>query len=193
MSDIVRLKITLIGTEPAIWRRVEVPAAITLKNLHSVIQAAMGWQNYHLYQFQVGRQTIDGPGFAEVGFTGERNITAARVGLDDLIERKVKRFAYIYDMGDGWEHDLRIEKVLPADPDTRYPRFIDGAMAGPPEDIGGVPGFYEFLDAIEDPDHPEHDDLLDWYGGPFDPTDLDEAAIKKCLARTGARKKPQST
>ncbi len=193
MSDVVRLKITLMDTEPAIWRRVEVPAAITLKNLHSVIQAAMGWQNYHLYQFHVGRQTIDGPGFVDVGFSGQRNITAARVGLGDLIEGKVKRFVYIYDMGDNWEHELRIEKVLPAEPDTRYPRFIDGAMAAPPEDIGGLPGFYEFLGAIEDPDHPEHDELTDWYGGPFNPTDLDEAAIKKRLARIGTPKKPTST
>jgi len=96
-------------------------------------------------------------------------------------------------MGDSWEHELRIEKVLSAEPDTRYPRFIDGAMASPPEDVGGLPGFYEFLEAIEDPDHPEHDELTDWYGGPFDPAALNEAAIKKRLASIGTRKKPAST
>lgn len=193
MSDVVRLKITLVDTEPAIWRRVEVPASLTLKDLHAVIQAAMGWQNAHLYQFHVGRQTINGPGMGGIGLSDRQNITAAHVGLDELMEGRIKRFIYLYDMGDSWEHELRVEKLLPADPAMRYPRFTDGAMAGPPEDIGGLPGFYNFLDALEDPEHPDHDELLDWYGGPFDPIHLDEAAIKKRLARIGPRKKRTST
>lgn len=192
MSDVVRLKITLVDTEPAIWRRIEVPASITLKDLHAVIQAAMGWENSHLYQFHVGRQIINGPGMGDIGFSGQRNVTAARVGLDELIEGRIKRFSYLYDMGDSWEHELRIEKVLPADPDTRYPRFVDGAGACPPEDIGGLPGFYAFLEALEDPKNPDHEELTDWYGGPFDPSALDEASIKKRLARLGPRKRRKS-
>ncbi|HEY0281854.1 MAG TPA: plasmid pRiA4b ORF-3 family protein [Rhizomicrobium sp.] len=189
MSDVVRLKITLVDTEPAIWRRVEVPSAITLKDLHAVIQAAMGWENSHLYQFHVGRQTINGPGFVDVGFSGQHNITAARVGLNELVESKVKRFDYLYDMGDSWEHELRVEKVLPAEPATRYPRFIGGAGACPPEDVGGLPGFYNLLEALEDPKHPNHEDMLDWCGGRFDPNALDEASIRKRLSRLGPRKK----
>jgi hypothetical protein len=193
MSDVVRLKITLVDTDPPIWRRVEVPSAITLKDLHSIIQAAMGWQNSHLYQFHVGRQIIDGPGFVDVGFSGQTNITAGRVGLDAFVESKVKRFVYLYDMGDGWEHELRVEKVLPADPDVRYPRFIDGAGACPPEDVGGPPGFYAFLEAIQDRKHPDHEDMLDWCGGRYDPANLDEAHINKRLARLGPRKKRKDT
>ena len=189
MSDVIHLKITLVDAEPAIWRRVEVLSAITLKDLHSIIQAAMGWQNYHLYQFHVGRETINGPGFVDVGFSGQSNVTAGRIGLDELVESKVKRFVYLYDMGDGWEHELRVEKVLPADPDVRYPHFIDGAGACPPEDVGGLPGFFNFLEAMQDPKHPDRKDLLDWYGGSFDADYLDEAAIKKRLARLGPRKK----
>lgn len=192
MSDVVRLKITLVDTEPAIWRRVEVPSTITLKDLHAIIQAAMGWENSHLYQFHVGRQTINGPGFDDVGFSGQRNITADGVGLDELIDGKVKRFTYLYDMGDSWEHELRIEKVLPADSDIKYPRFVDGTGSCPPEDVGGLPGFYAFLEALEDPDHPDHEDLTDWYGGTFDPSALDETKIRKRLARLGARKKRKS-
>lgn len=189
MSDAVHLKITLVDTEPAIWRRVEVPSVITVKDLHAVIQAVMGWENYHLYQFHVGRQTINGPGFDDIGFFSQHNVTAGRVQLNELIDARVKRFSYLYDMGDSWEHELRIEKVLPADPDATYPRFIDGAGACPPEDIGGLPGFYNFLEALEDPEHPDRKELLNWYGKPFNPNALDEAGTKKRLARLGPRKK----
>src|SRR5579872_2271420 len=114
MSDVVRLKITVTDTEPPIWRRVEVASASTLKDLHTVIQAAMGWQNYHLYRFHVGHEAINGPGVGDPGLQGQRSMTAARVSIDDLINGRVKRFGYLYDMGDSWEHEVRIEKVLPA-------------------------------------------------------------------------------
>ena len=193
MSDVVRLKITLMDTEPPIWRRIEVPTAITLKDLHAIIQAAMGWQNYHLYQFHVGRQTINGPGMDDGGFSGRKNISAGRVQIDDILAGKVRRFDYLYDMGDGWEHELRIEKLLPADPAASYPRFINGAGQCPPEDVGGLPGFYNFLEALEDTKHPDHEELIDWYGGPFDPNDLDETKIRKRLVRLAARKKRKTT
>jgi hypothetical protein len=191
MNDaVVRLKIVLEHTEPAIWRRIEALAGTTLKDLHNVIQAAMGWQNAHLFLFHVGRQTVGGPGLTNLkGRDGERGVAAGRVCLDDLAARNIKRFQYVYDMGDSWEHDLRIEKVLPADPAVTYPRFIEGAGRCPPEDIGGFPGFYGFLDALEDPENPEHEYLLEWHGGPFDPDALDEDQIRKRLARIADRQK----
>ena len=189
MSDVVRLKITLCNTEPAVWRRVEVPSAETLKDLHTVVQAAMGWDNYHPNQFQVGRQTINGPGFDDIGFSGQLNISAGGVGLGELIDTRVKRIGYLYDMGDSWEHELRIEKLLPAEPETHYPRFVDGAGACPPEDVGGLPGFCNFLEAMEDPKHPDRKELISWCGGRFDPNDLDQTSIKKRLARIDSRKK----
>jgi hypothetical protein len=190
MSDaIVRLKIVLADTEPPIWRRVEVPAEMTLKELHAVIQAAMGWDDAHLFQFHVGRETIAGPGMGGEGFGAPRSIGAGRVRLDDLAARGVKRFAYVYDMGDSWEHRLQIEKLLPADPAATYPRFVDGAMHCPPEDVGGIPGFYAFLEAITDPKHPDHDDQIDWYGGAFDLGEMDADRIHKALARIVVRRK----
>ena len=188
-DDIVRLKITLADTEPPIWRRVEVPAGMTLKDLHGVIQAAMGWDDDHLYQFHVGRETIAGPGMGDGGFGMRRAVGAGRVRLDELAGRGIKRFVYEYDMGDSWEHRIQIEKLLPADPAARYPRLVDGAMQCPPEDVGGVPGFYEFLEAIADPEHPDHEDRLDWYGGTFDPAELDHDRIDKALARIASRRK----
>jgi Plasmid pRiA4b ORF-3-like protein len=171
-GDIVRLKIVLTNTEPPIWRRVEVPAETTLKQLHAVIQAVMGWDDDHLHQFQLGRQNLP-----------------ARVGLDELAAGGVKRFTYFYDMGDSWEHRIQIEKRLSADSALSYPRFVDGAMRCPPEDVGGIPGFYEFLEAIADPNHPDHEDRLDWYGGLFDPKDLEPERINKDLARLAAQRK----
>jgi hypothetical protein len=190
MSDaIVRLKIVLADTEPPIWRRVEVPVALTLKDLHAVIQAAMGWQDYHLYQFHVGRQAIAGPGMGGEGFGVPRTIGAGRIRLDELAANGIKRFVYVYDMGDGWEHRLQIEKLLAADPAASYPRLVDGALRCPPEDVGGIPGFYEFLEAIANPGHPDHDDRIEWYGGPFDPAEMDTARINKDLARIAIRRK----
>jgi hypothetical protein len=190
MSDaIVRLKITLADTEPPIWRRIEVPAGMTLKELHAVIQAAMGWDDAHLYQFHVGRETIAGPGMGGGGFGLPRAIGAGSIRLDDLAARGVKRFAYVYDMGDSWEHKLQIEKLLATDPAARCPRLIDGAGRCPPEDVGGLPGFYEFLDAIADPNHPDHDDRTEWCGNAFDPHNMDAERIHKHLARLAARRK----
>jgi hypothetical protein len=190
MSDaIVRLKITLTGTEPPIWRRVEVPVEVTLKDMHAVIQAAMGWDNAHLYQFNVGRDTIAGPGLGGGVLAGSPSIGPGRVLLDDLAARGVKRFAYVYDLGDSWEHTIQIEKLLTAEPAASYPRFVDGALHCPPEDVGGIPGFYAFLDAISDPEHPDHDDQIDWYGATFDPYELDAGRIHEALRRIAARRK----
>ena len=189
MSDtIVRLKIVLEDSEPPIWRRIEVPADMTLKDLHAVIQAATGWENAHLYQFHVGRETIAGPGMGGGGL-GPRPTSAGRVRLDDLAAHGIKRFTYLYDMGDNWEHKIQIEKLLPIDPAADYPRLVDGALRCPPEDIGGIPGFYAFLDAIDDPNHPEHNELIDWHGGSFDPASFDADRAHKELGRIAARRK----
>jgi Plasmid pRiA4b ORF-3-like protein len=183
---VLRLKITLLDTEPPIWRRVEVPAAMTLKDLHAVIQAAMGWENAHLYQFHVGRETIDGPGTGD-GWGERRSISAGRVRLDDLAQRRVKRFDYVYDMGDSWEHRIQIEKVLPADSGARYPRLLDGAMCCPPD-----PGFGAFLEAMSDAAHAEHEDVLEWYGGPFDPASFDIERLRKSVEQIARRRKRAS-
>jgi len=190
MSDtILRLKIMLVDTEPPIWRRVEVPAAMTLKDLHAVIQAAMGWENAHLYQFHVGRETIDGPGIGDIGWGERRSIGAGRARLDDLAARGVKRFAYVYDMGDSWEHRIEIEKVLPPDPAAKYPRLVGGAMCCPPEDIGGVPGFGAFLEAMSDPAHADHEEVIEWYAGTFDPAAFDIERLRKNVEKIAGRRK----
>jgi len=166
-----------------------VPAEITLKDLHAIVQAAMGWHEAHLYEFHVGRELIVGPGTGSMGFGGPRPVSAGRVVLADLVARGVKRFAYVYDMGDSWEHAIKIQKTLTADPAFLCPRLVDGAGRCPPEDVGGLPGFYAFLDAIGDPRHPDHEDQRDWYGGNIDTTDIDRKRIDQRLAAIANRRK----
>ena len=107
-----------------------------------------------------------------------------------LTAQRIKRIGYLYDMGDSWQHTLRLEKTFAAGPAASYPRLVDGAGRCPPEDCGGIPGFHDFLEAIADPQHPDHEDRLDWYGGPFEPADMDVAQINQELARIAARRKP---
>jgi hypothetical protein len=173
MSEaIVRLKIVLDDTDPLIWRTIEVAADISLKDLHRIIQAAMGWQDEHLFAFQLGGQKL-----------------ANRVQLADLVAERIKRLDYLYDMGDSWKHTLRIDKTLAADPNKTYPRLIDGAGRCPPEDCGGIGGFYAFLEAMDDPQHPDHKDFRDWLGDTFDPTDMGITQLNNDLAKIAARRK----
>jgi hypothetical protein len=141
VSDaILRLKIVLADTEPPIWRRVEVPAEMTLKELHGVIQAAMGWDDDHLFQFYVGRETIAGPGMGGEGFGARRSIGAGRVRLEDLAARGVKRFTHLYDMGDSWEHKIQVEKTLPADPAASYRGSLTAPCVVRPKTSAAFPG-----------------------------------------------------
>lgn len=180
-SEIHQLKITLRYIRPPVWRRVEVPKDITLAKLHRIIQVAMGWYDSHLHQFIVGKTYYGEPSldeFSELDLKDER-----KVRLGQVLSKPKQKMVYEYDFGDGWEHDIVLEKVLPPDSNTRYPVCLEGARACPPEDCGGVPGYKNFLDAIRDPDHEEHDEFLEWIGGEFDPEDFDIALANRELNR----------
>ena len=191
MADIARLRIDLDEVRPRVWRRVEVPVDIRLDDLHLVIQAAMGWENYHLYEFRRGRTAcgIPDPGW---DFLGSNPRPAKGARLTDLLGGRAWVFTYVYDFGDDWRHTVRVEARTPAAPDTPYPRFLGGEGRCPPEDIGGPWGYAEFLAAIADPAHERHDEFLDWCGGAFDPTDIGEAAIRHGLGKlAGVRTTPR--
>jgi hypothetical protein len=176
-DSIYQVKITLNGIKPPIWRRVQVKDG-TLATLHDVIQTCMGWEDYHLHVFEIGGEQYGLPEqWQEPGGWGEPEVGDSRkVKLTHLVARGIKKFRYIYDMGDSWEHAILIEKTLPAEAGVKYPRCIDGQRACPPEDCGGPWGYGDFLEAIQNPRHPEHADMQEWIGGEFDPEafDLDE-------------------
>ena len=185
-EQIARLRITLEGIEPVIWRQVEVSLTATLKALHDVIQAAFGWEGYHLHLFAVGeeRYGVPDPEWDSVRpIRSEKGMRPAA-----LIERGVERFGYTYDFGDNWRHKIAVEAVGAADPATEYPRFLSGAQCTPPEDVGGVPGYEEFVKAITTPRHREHKAMLTWHGGPFDPDDISEAEIVAALGKLARRR-----
>ncbi len=166
---IYQLKVTLKGSKPPIWRRIQVLSDTRLGKLHRILQVVMGWSDYHLHQFIVG-QTYYGvpdPDF-EMDVRSERTVPLSRV----LLAPKAK-LIYEYDFGDSWEHELLLEKVLDPDPTVRYPICLTGKRACPPEDCGGIWGFAEFLEAIASPDHDEHERMLEWSGGRFNPEAFD--------------------
>lgn len=181
---IARLHIQLDDVEPAIWRRVEVPLTSTLKAVHDVIQAVMLFEDYHLFQLEVGDRRY---GYPDPDWGDEmRNVRNARLGA--ILARGETRFTYTYDFGDDWRHSVVVEDVVAANPIIGYPRFIDGARRAPPEDVGGLYGFEEFLDAMADPKHPEHHSVMTWYGRLFDPTDIGLDAITARLPKLARRR-----
>jgi len=182
MSEpVARLLIELEDITPRIWRRVDVPAAITLSTLHDVLQAVMRWEYSHLYEFRVGDRVYGDP-LPGLESTSRRVYKAKGTRLNQVIDRGIDQFTYVYDFGDDWRHSIRVEGVHDGDPETDYPVFVEGERRAPPEDVGGLPGFMNFLDAVADPKHPEHTFLLEWVGGAFDPEDIDRLEIEFDLA-----------
>lgn len=173
-KSVYQIKVTLIGSKPPIWRRFLVPDTTTLYRLHDILQIVMGWQDYHLHMFTINGQIYGDPEDDENGDLGTKN--EARFKLNQALGREGSKFRYEYDFGDSWEHELIVEKILPAEKGIRYPLCVAGKRACPPEDVGGVWGYQKFLEAIGDPEHPEHDEYQEWTGGEFDPEhfDLDE-------------------
>lgn len=176
-SPVFQLKVTLKDSHPPIWRRVLVRGSTTLYKLDLVIQMAMGWTNSHLHLFHVG-DVMYGEPSPEWDAKDER-----RVKLGQIVAQAGDSFVYEYDMGDSWHHTVVVEKVLPADPDARYPLCVAGERACPPEDVGGIWGYEGFLEAVRDPQHPEHEDMLAWVGGQFDPMAFDIDAVNRYLSR----------
>lgn len=176
-GQIIQLKITLRDVKVPIWRTVQVPGEITLRQLHEILQLTMGWQNAHLHGFR-----IDGTGYGEPSPDFDLELKDdRRFRLSRVAPETGARFTYLYDFGDGWEHEVVVEKALAPEPRVRYPLCLAGRGACPPEDVGGPWGYDEFLSAIRDPGHEEHDELLEWVGGPFDPDLFDVRSINQAL------------
>ncbi|MBT3070673.1 plasmid pRiA4b ORF-3 family protein [Rhodomicrobium sp. Az07] len=185
VPDSARLKITLLDLDPAPWREVEVPLSMTFKGLHDTIQAAFLWHNSHLWEFEVGDRRY---GLPLDGDDDIKDATTAR--LVKLRDEGIAELLYTYDMGDNWEHHIEVVSLFEAPSDSRLPAFIAGQWRRPPEDVGGAPGFEAFLEALADPSHEEHDDLVDWYGADtFDREDIEPDVIKIQMARLAARRR----
>jgi len=178
------LRIAFDDIRPEIWRRVEVPLTTTLRALHAVIQDVMLFEDRHLFMFDIGGKRY---GIPDPEWEG-RLYDARNTRLGTLVDRGVSTFSYTYDFGDNWQLTVSVEHLGAADPALDYPRFVDGGRRAPPEDVGGVPGFEEFIEAMNDPAHEEHERMLQWYGRPFDQDDIALAVITDRLARLARRR-----
>jgi hypothetical protein len=185
VDRIARLRIVLDDTEPVVWRSVEVPLTISLKGLHEVIQAAMPFEDYHLFDFRIGEMRYAMP---DPDWPGPDTRSAKAAKLGAVLETGIRQFGYTYDFGDNWQHSITVEEIGPADPAAEYPRYVDGERRAPPEDVGGTFGFDEFLDAMSKPRHRERKRLLDWYGGPFDPEAVDSETIRAKMGELAKRR-----
>jgi Plasmid pRiA4b ORF-3-like protein len=185
---ILQLKVTLIATDPPVWRRVLVPAEYSFADLHATLQDALGWTESHFHHFLTANPFKRNAAYKRIGPPMPEEFTDEEPVLD---ERKEKISAWLakpddmvfyeYDFGDSWMHEVTLEKILPAQPKDQYPQLVDGARACPPEDCGGPCGYARVIETLADPNNEEHDEILEWLGledaSEFDPARFDPKQV----------------
>jgi hypothetical protein len=190
---VVRLKVTLDDVEPKVLRRIEVPLDVKLDRLHLALQAALGWTNSHLFEIRAGDTGwgIPSPDWPD----GPLDARKVRF-VDALEDAGTKTLRYLYDFGDGWEHTIKVERLIAPEPGVVYPRLIEAVGRCPPEDVGGRWGYAELIEALEDSEHERHDEMRRWVGDDFDPYVLDADVLKAAvadLAKRWSRKRASKT
>ena len=179
-QPIYQLKITLVGIEPPIWRRIQVYGSIKLCCLHSAIQVVMGSTDSHLHQFEKDGKNW---GIPELDEFDEFNlIDESKTLLDKVLKIEGDSMIYQYDFGDDWRHEVVLEKIIPVNDIVKIPICLGGERRCPPEDVGGVDGYQEFLEVIYDPKHEEYEQYVRWPGGHFQ-HDFDLEAVNETLSR----------
>jgi hypothetical protein len=181
---VYQFKVTVKGIEPLIWRRIQTKDC-TLDKLHEHIQTAMGWTNSHLHQFEINGVRHGDPELIYEGWEDEEPpVNSRRLKISKIVPTDGKRFSfdYEYDFGDGWEHEVLFEGCLRAEKGIRYPLCVEGERACPPEDVGGIFGYQEYLEALTDPKHERHEEFIEW-GGHFAPEKFDAKAAIKAMEK----------
>lgn len=173
-TRIFQFKISLNNFKPQIWRRILVPSSYSFWDLHVAIQDSMGWEDDHLHTFLINDPDLNNPVRTYIpidGFLLENGneLDEQEVIISDYFNKDNTIAKYVYDFGDNWEHTVKFEKILELDSSEKIPRCIAGKRACPPEDCGGVYGYYHLLSVIKEPNHIEYDDIMDWLEEDFDP------------------------
>lgn len=182
---IYELRVTLQGINPPIWRTAQVPSNITLYRLHNILQIVMGWTNSHLHQFEKDGHLFGRPEDFESDEPQPTDDKKARLAA--VLLNVGDRIIYKYDFGDCWQHDIILERILPNSQHTELPICLSGERHCPPEDVGGVSGYEDFLEAIFDPTHEDPQPMLEWIGERFQPEEFDSRRINAQLARKSRR------
>jgi hypothetical protein len=174
-----RVTITIADIEPAIWRTLLVPESFNFAQLHEIIQAALGWTDSHLHHFILGGLVVGAPELDDYSRTFEaEDIRLSDLHLHALDDPKI---LYEYDFGDSWRHWIAFERMVPMVKGEPYPQLIDGARSRPPEDVGGPPGYQDFLEAWRDPRHEDHKAMRTWAGRSFEPENFDIEKTQKAI------------
>ena len=186
----VRIKVTLKDVKPEVMRRLVVPLTLRLDRLHLTLQAAFGWTNSHLFEFFTGEVHWGIPD--PDNDYGHQPMDARKARLWDIVhETGAKTIHYLYDFGDSWNHVIKLEKWFDNTPTEGLPLLLDAIGRGPPEDVGGAPGYAEYLPAISDPAHPEHDHMRRWGPERFDPNVVDRAELEAAVNALSEKWKPR--
>lgn len=186
-SFILRAEVHILDIEPRISRTLDLPISLNLAQLHEVLQAAFGWTDSHLHQFNIGGLVYGAPEFDEDGWSDNRTFEATEVRLIDFQfpyhpGDGPLTILYEYDFGDNWRHLMRLERVA-GEKGVKYPRCIAATRSGPPEDVGGPSGYASFLEAWHDPHHEDHKAMRRWVGRKFHPETVDLDAINKAIGK----------
>jgi Plasmid pRiA4b ORF-3-like protein len=171
-----QLKVTLLDSQPPIWRRFHVESGVTLERLHHILQVVMGWTDSHMHGF---RQQGAGPSGRRRRLLPIESADEKATRVADVLRRPKDKLFYEYDFGDSWEHEVVLERIVPRTPGERYPMVVAGRGACPPEDVGGLSGYYHFLEAVKDARHPDHEEMMEWAGGRFDAAAFDVQAANR--------------
>lgn len=171
-----QLRIELRDVLPPVWRRFLVPGAIALPGLHRVIQEVMGWENCHLHLFRFGKKEY---GIPDSEYPSEMRKERGR-RLREFLRDEGDVFGYVYDFGDNWEHDVDVEQIVTGAEVTEA-TCLEGGRACPPEDVGSPSGYKDYLEAMQDPSHPDHEQMAEWRGPSFDPERFDTRMINRRL------------
>jgi len=183
MNEIIQLKIKLQQTEPVICRQIQVSHNTSFFELHNIIQITMGWQNYHLFEFRYDDYIISLPNPDSFDFDNVKIIDCREIALAQILTEELETILYVYDFGDGWRHEITVEKFIPKATKTKYPICIAGEMQCPPEDCGGVHGFHEMLTVLQSKKHNQKQEYFEWLGHEFIPSEFDLTGINKQLSK----------
>ena len=178
-----QIRIDLARYRPKIWRRLLIRSDLPLSGFHLAIQIAMGWENSHLHQFIKDKKFYSERLEEDWTWDDRHNVDYSEMHVSDLLTTEKDKIEYEYDFGDGWVHEIKLEKILPADNTMKSPVCTDGALACPPEDCGGIWGYAQMLEALKDPRHEQHEETLEWIGEEFDPELFDIEVVNKLLKK----------
>ncbi len=183
-STVPMYEMTVTLPDLPVWRRLLVRGDMNLGLLHAVLQVAMGWTNSHLHQFFIGTKNYAAL-YPDLDFDVDESVLDEEEALlMDVVKRANTTFVYLYDFGDSWEHEITVDKIHKSDIQPgKIAECLDGACACPPEDCGGIDGYVDLLEIIKDPTHEEHEEMMQWLGGEFDPDEFDIKKVNNYLKK----------